>query len=76
MFTKQHYEWLAAFLRRERASLHYTSTGAAAGHDHDFNDGYSVAIDGITLRLARELRGPDFDEAKFLAACQIEPVYT
>ena len=82
LFAKRHYEWLAAFMRRERNSLHYGtgySAGMGSAHEDQFQAGYSVAVDGIVARLARELRdasgynrngNKSFDEARFLAACE------
>lgn len=66
------YDWLAAFLRRERNSLHYRNNDERSqprpGGHSDYLEGYSTAIDGVTARLARELRNVEgFDEARFRA---------
>jgi len=66
-------DWLAAFLRRERNSLHYRGplpNGVPAQADA-FARGYTTAIDGLLARLARELREKDqFDESRFLAMAE------
>jgi len=59
------YDDLAAFLRRERNSLHYQAPAAIT---NEFGRGYTTAIDGIAARMLREFRGaPGFDERRFLA---------
>jgi hypothetical protein len=62
------FDELAAFMHRERNSLHYHATNNGAT---PFNRGYSTAIDGIIARMAREFRGVDgFDESRFLAMAE------
>lgn len=57
---------LAAFMNRERNSLHYKRADAS-----EFNRGYTTAVDAIATRLAREFRTVEgFDAARFLDLCQ------
>ena len=68
MFSKRHYEFLAAFLAFERS----VSTGV----DWDADEKRTEVIDGLARLLARRLEqdNPKFNRKRFLEACDVPEV--
>lgn len=64
LFQRRHYEWLAAFARRERAHMGpYSADAMIARLARELRDASGYDING----------NKSFDEARFLRACEAKP---
>ena len=68
--TKAHYAKIAAVIAGNRITL-----APSDEHCETYAQGWNDACEQIAMHLAAALRGsnPNYDEARFLAACGVEP---
>jgi len=68
MFSKKHYEFLAAFIAYERS--------VSTGNNWDADQQRTATIDGLARLLARRLEqnNTKFNRERFLEACDVPEV--